>query len=433
MPGELRLESAAGIELTAPMDQHVIHDPEARSEVAPREPAILPPPEVQPARSHRRGGLIAAVLLLIAAGLGWRFTPWLGRTPRPAAPHVATLPQPVREATAVRGDFPITLTELGTVTPVYTVTVISQIAGYLMKVEFAEGQIVKEGQEIALVDPRPYQVMLEQAEGQLAQDQATLGQARMDLARYSRLNRQDSIARQTYEDQTYVVQQYEGKVKTDQAAIDNAKLDLVYCHITAPISGRIGLRLVDPGNFVQSNNTTGIAVIAQVQPITVIFTLPEDNVPDVLAALQRQGQLRVAAYDRSDSRHLADGTVYAIDSQINTTTGMVNLRASFENADGALFPNQFVNAHLLVTTLHDAVIVPHAALLSGAPGDYVYIVNPDRTVSVRPVTAGPRDKDRVVITAGLAPGEQVVIDGADRLRDGAHVSLVQPPAAGTAR
>jgi multidrug efflux system membrane fusion protein len=409
------------------MDQNVIRPPDARAEVAPREPTILPP-ATRPAAPRRRAVAAGLLLVLLAAGLAWWLGPWRGQAPRPARAPVTALPQPVREATAVSGDFPVTLTELGTVTPVYTVTVISQIAGYLMQVEFAEGQIVKQGQEIALVDPRPYQVMLEQDEGQLAVDQATLGQARMDLARYSRLNRQDSIARQTYEDQVYVVQQYEGKVKVDQAAIDNAKLDLVYCHIVAPIDGRIGLRLVDPGNFVQPNSTTGIAVIAQLQPITVIFTLPEDNVPEVLAALRRQGSLRVAAYDRSDSRHLADGTVFAIDSEINTTTGMVNLRASFDNKDEALFPNQFVNAHLLVSTVHDAVIVPHAALLNGAPGDYVYVINADHTVSVRPVTAGPRDQDRVVIAHGLKPGEHVVIDGADRLRDGAHVTIAAAPA-----
>lgn len=407
------------------MDQNVIRPPDARAEVAPREPTVLPP-GTRPGAPRRRAVAAALVLVLLAAGLAWWLGPWRGQAPLPARAPVTALPQPVREATAVSGDFPVTLTELGTVTPVYTVTVISQIAGYLMQVEFAEGQIVKQGQEIALVDPRPYQVMLEQAEGQLAVDQATLAQARMDLARYSRLNRQDSIARQTAEDQVYVVQQYEGKVKVDQAAIDNARLDLVYCHIIAPIDGRIGLRLVDPGNFVQSNSTTGIAVIAQLQPITVIFTLPEDNVPEVLAALHRQGSLKVAAYDRSDSRHLADGTVFAIDSEINTTTGMVNLRASFDNKDEALFPNQFVNAHLLVSTVHDAVVVPHAALLNGAPGDYVYVVNADHTVSVRPVTAGPRDQDRVVIARGLEPGEHVVIDGADRLRDGAHVTVAAP-------
>ncbi len=393
-------------------------------EIAPHEPLTRPPT----ARRGLRRGLIL-VALLVAAGLGWWWRPWRGPAHHTAAPPTGALSQPVREAEAIAGDFPVELVELGTVTPVYTVTVISQIAGYLMDVEFHEGEIVKQGQEIALVDPRPYQVLLEQYEGQLAADQASLGQARMDLERYHTLNRQDSIARQTYEDQVYVVKQYEGKVKLDQAEIDNAKLDLVYCHVVAPVTGRIGLRLVDPGNFVQPSSATGIAVIAQVQPITVIFTLPEDNVPAVLSELKKLGQLKVGAFDRSDTTHLADGTVYAIDSEINTSTGMVNLRAMFDNKNEELFANQFVNAHLLVSTLPHATIVPHAAVLTGMPGNYVYVINPDDTVSVRTVTIGPANKDETVITSGLKPGEHVVVDGADRLRDGSKVKIITPPAA----
>lgn len=399
---------------------------DAPSRVAPEAPPHEPITRPPATRRGLRRGLIL-IVLLAAAGIGWWWKPWHGPAHH-TAPHPAgALSQPVREAEAVLGDFPVELVELGTVTPVYTVTVISQIAGYLMDVEFHEGEIVKQGQEIALVDPRPYQVMLEQYEGQLAADQASLGQARMDLERYHTLNRQDSIARQTFEDQIYVVKQYEGKVKLDQAEIDNAKLDLVYCHIVAPITGRIGLRLVDPGNFVQPSSTTGVAVIAQVQPITVIFTLPEDNVPAVLSELKKQGKLKVAAFDRSDTTHLADGTVYAIDSEINTSTGMVNMRAMFDNPDEALFANQFVNAHLLVTTRHGAVIVPHAAVLTGMPGNYVYVINPDDTVSVRAVTTGPANKEETVITSGLKPGEHVVVDGADRLRDGSKVKIIAPP------
>jgi multidrug efflux system membrane fusion protein len=394
-------------------------------EIAPPEPITRPPAT----RGRRRLWLGLVVLALAVAGLAWWRKPWHTSAPATHTAHAMPTAQPVREASAIAGDFPVELVELGTVTPVYTVTVISQIAGYLMNVEFKEGDIVQQGQEIALVDPRPYQVMLEQFEGQLAADQASLGQARMDLDRYRTLNRQDSIARQTYEDQAFVVKQYEGKVKVDQAEIDNAKLDLIYCHIVAPITGRIGLRLVDPGNFVQPNSTTGVAVIAQVQPITVIFTLPEDNVPSVLSELKKQGKLHVAAFDRSDTTHLADGTVYAIDSEINTATGMVNLRAMFDNKNEELFANQFVNAHLLVTTLHNATIVPHAAVLTGAPGEYVYVINPDNKVSVRNVTTGARNKDETVITSGLKPGERVVVDGADRLRDGSTVSIIAAPPA----
>ena len=396
-------------------------------DIAPHEPITRPPAT---RRGLRRGLVLALFLLAVGLGAWWKLGPGAAHhaAPRPAGP----LAQPVREATAIAGDFPVELVELGTVTPVYTVTVISQIAGYLMDVEFKEGDIVQQGQEIALVDPRPYQVLLEQYEGQLAADQATLGQARMDLERYHTLNRQDSIARQTYEDQVFVVKQYEGKVKLDQAQIDNAKLDLIYCHIVAPITVRIGLRLVDPGNFVQPSSATGIAVIAQVQPITVIFTLPEDNVPAVLSELKKQGKLKVAAFDRSDSTHLADGTVYAIDSEINTSTGMVNLRAMFDNKSEELFANQFVNAHLLVNTLHGATIVPHAAVLTGMPGNYVYVINPDDTVSARTVTIGPANKDETVITSGLKPGEHVVVDGADRLRDGSKVKIIAPPTASPA-
>lgn len=399
--------------------------------VLPREPATRP----APVRRRGKGGGIALLLLLLIAAGGFVFWHHHGAPRTQLRPQAAVgePPPPPVQAEMVRvGDFPVELVELGTVTPVYTMTVVSQIAGYLIDVEFKEGDYVKPGQELALVDPRPYEVQLEQYQAQLEQDQALLGQARMDLERYRTLNRQDSIARQTYEDQVYLVKQYEGKVKVDQANIDSARLNLIYCHITAPFEGRIGLRLVDPGNFVSPTSPTGIAVLTTMHPMTVIFTLPEDDLPDVLAELKKHGSLKVAAYDRADRRHLADGTLYAVDAEINTTTGMVNLRATFENRDDALFPNQFVNAHLLVRTLRGAVIAPHAAILEGQQGYYTYVIGPDGRASVRPVTLGPQNRDEVVITSGLAGGEQVVTDGADRLREGMRVRIIHPGQAGAA-
>jgi|BEDMetMinimDraft_2_1075160.scaffolds.fasta_scaffold01541_2 multidrug efflux system membrane fusion protein len=395
-------------------------------EVLPKEPATRPAP------TRRRGRGLAVLLVVLAAAGAMLFWHYHG-APRPhTRPEVSSRepPPPPVQAEPVRvGDFPVELVELGTVTPVYTMTVVSQIAGYLIDVEFKEGDYVKSGQELALVDPRPYEVQLEQYQAQLEQDQALLGQARMDLERYRTLNRQDSIARQTYEDQVYLVKQYEGKVKVDQANIDSARLNLIYCHITAPFEGRIGLRLVDPGNFVSPTSSTGIAVLTTMHPMTVIFTLPEDDLPDVLAELKKEGALKVAAYDRADRRHLADGTLYAVDAEINTTTGMVNLRATFDNKDDALFPNQFVNAHLLVRTLKGVVIAPRAAILEGQQGYYTYVIGPDGQAKVQPVTLGPQNRDAVVITKGLAGGEQVVTDGADRLRDGMKVRIIHPGAA----
>lgn len=332
-------------------------------------------------------------------------------------------PQPVQAAAAIQSDIPITLTALGTVTPLATVTVRTQISGHLMQIGFTEGQMVKQGAFLAQVDPRPYEVALEQAEGQFTHDQGLLHQAESDLARYKTLAAQDSISAQQLDDQTFLVEQYQGTVKSDQAQIDNAKLNLAYCHIKAPVAGRVGLRQVDIGNYVQTSDANGIVVITEPSPISVIFSLPEDSIPQVMQRYATGTRLPVTLYDRTNTQQIAVGELSAVDNLVNTSTGTVNLRAVFKNTDGRLFPNEFVNVVLLVDTLKDTVVVPTAAIQRGAPGTYVYIVNPDKTVSLRIVTVGPTDGERVAVTAGLKPGEQVVTDGAEQLKDGSEVSL----------
>jgi multidrug efflux system membrane fusion protein len=332
-------------------------------------------------------------------------------------------PQAVAVAKAVTGEMPVTLNALGTVTPLATVTVRTQIAGTLVEVAFREGQMVKKGDFLAQVDPRPYQIQLQNAQGTLARDQALLEQARNDLARYQVLIKQDSIAQQQVDDQVSLVKQYEGTVRTDQAAIDTAKLDLVYAHITAPVSGRIGLRQVDPGNYVQTGDTNGVVVITQIEPMSVLFTLAEDNLPAVLKRVHSGARLSVTAYDRSGSTSLESGYLDTLDNQIDTTTGTVKLRALFDNKEDMLFPNQFVNTKLLVNTIENALIVPSASVQTGSIGQFVYVVKPNDTVTVRVVKVGPIDGERTSITSGLQAGETVVIDGADRLRENAKVVI----------
>jgi len=338
-------------------------------------------------------------------------------------------PQAVGTAIVGTNDMQISDAGLGTVTSLATVTVQTQISGIMQTIGFHEGQIVQKGDFLAQIDPRPTQALLDQARGTLAHDQGLLKQAQIDEARYERLNRQDSIGRQQYEDQVYVVQQYQGSVAADQGAVETQMVNLGFCHITAPITGRVGLRQVDAGNYITPSLANGLVVITQLDPISVIFTLPEDDVPAIQQQLNAGATLQVVAFDRSNTVQLATGTLETIDNQIDTTTGTVKLRALFANPDTALFPNQFVNMRLIVSTVHGALTVPNAAIQTGAPGSFVYVVQPDSTVAVQVVKPGVADAEKTQILDGLSAGEQVVVDGADRLRDGAKVMLPGPPGA----
>ena len=330
---------------------------------------------------------------------------------------------PVGAAAVTRADVPVVYQALGTVTPLRTVIVHSQINGQLTEVAFQEGQMVKAGDFLAQVDPRPYQASLEQAQGALARDQALLKEAQIDLARYQGLAAQNSIATQQVDTQQSLVHQYEGTVKADQAQVDMQQLNLTYAHITAPVSGRVGLRQVDVGNYVTTADANGVVVITQLEPISVVFSLPEDDMPPILARMHSNAVLPTAAYDRTQTTLLAQGKLSAIDNQVDVTTGTVKLRALFDNKDHSLFPNQFVNVGLTADVQHDALVMPVPAIQRGAQGTFVYVVKPDGTVAVQTVTLGTQDGQRVVVLKGLSAGQQVVTDGADRLRDGAQVTL----------
>jgi multidrug efflux system membrane fusion protein len=339
--------------------------------------------------------------------------------------------QPVAVAVARVGDINIMQTGLGTVTAIRTVTVKPRVDGQLQSVGFDEGQLVSEGALLAQIDPVPFQVALSQVEGQLARDVATLNNARLDLERYRTLLAQDSIATQQVDQQASLVKQLEGTVKIDQAQLDNAKLQLSYTRITAPVGGRIGLRLVDPGNQVHNSDSSGIAVITQLAPITVLFTIPQDTLPRIMQRLKAGDKPPVEAWDRDQKNLLASGTLLTVDNQIDVTTGTVKLKAQFANGDAKLFPNQFVNVRMVVDTLKGVVLVPTAAAQQNTQGPIVYVVKDDSTVAVRPVKMGPTEGPNAAILSGLQAGERVITDGVDRIRDGAKVEVTTP--AGGAR
>jgi multidrug efflux system membrane fusion protein len=377
----------------------------------------------RPARRSRLRWLFWMILVLAIIGAVVWYYPRPENQPKTAGRSQFGGPVPVGVATVQKGNMPVTLTGLGTVTPLATVTVKTQINGYLTEVAFQEGQMVKKGDFLAQIDPRPYQVALEQAEGQLAKDQALLKNAQLDLVRYNTLVAQNSVATQTRDTQVSLVAQDHAAIKTDQAQVDAQKLNLVYAHIVSPVTGRVGLRQVDAGNYVQTSDPNGIVIVTQLQPISVIFTLPEDNLPAVLKQLHAGASLAAIAYDRTGTTELGKGHLETVDNQIDTTTGTVKLRAIFDNEQEILFPNQFVNVQLLVNTLQDTNIVPTAAIQHGAPGAFVYVVKPDQTAAVQQVKLGPGDGQHIAVLDGLQPGEKVVVDGSDRLREGAKVTL----------
>jgi len=340
----------------------------------------------------------------------------------------ADRPVPVAIATARKGDIDVIVNALGTVTARSTVTIKPRIDGQLVRINFREGQLAKSGEVLAEIDPRPFQVQLDQVNGQLVRDQALLANARLDLDRYRGLLAKDSIAKQQVDAQDSLVRQYEGVVQADRAQVDNAKLQLGFTRVTAPVSGRLGLRLVDAGNMVHASDAGGLVVITQTQPITAIFSIPSDSLPAVIEKLQANETLTTEAWDREGKTRLATGKLLTADNQIDTTTGTVKLKAEFPNTDNTLFPNQFVNVRLRIETRHGVILVPVAATQRGTQGTFFYVVKEDKSVSLRPVTLGPVVNDIVAVEKGLMPGEQVVIDGADKLHQGAKVGATSPGA-----
>jgi multidrug efflux system membrane fusion protein len=389
-------------------------------------PIDAPDTETTKRTGRRWLSSVIALVVIGAVGIWWFYTQHDRAVPSHPAVAVAI---PVTAVTIAMGDVDITLDALGTVTSLATVTVVSQVNGQLMRVAYTEGQDVKKGDLLIEIDSRPFQLALAQAQGALQRDQALLQNAELDLKRFQDLAKTNAIPRQQLDTQTSLVLQDKGNVISDQAQIETQQLNISYCHIVAPVDGRVGLRLVDEGNYVTPSLTTGLVVITQLKPITVIFPVAEDYLPQIVKRLRTGATLPVTAFDRSASIKLSEGELRSLDSQINTTTGTLNLRAEFANQDENLFPNQFVNARLRIDVLHDALIAPTSAIQRGAPGTFVYLVRPDRTVMIQPVTLGPTSGDRVAVQSGLAVGDKVVTDGADRLRSGTRVALTENSAA----
>jgi len=376
-------------------------------------------------RSSVRTWLFVIVVGCVLAGGAYALTRpgkgGAGKTSGGASAAAVPRPTPVVTAQARAGDLPVSITALGSVTALNTVTVRSRVDGQLMKVHFNEGQLVRAGELLAEIDPSPFQAQLTQAEGQLARDMAALQNARLDLERYRVLVDKEMIARQQYDTQAATVRQAEGAVKANQGQVDLIKVQISYTRITAPISGQVGLRLVDAGNMVKANDPGGLIVIAQIEPIAVVFAIPEDSLQAVLRQYRTGKSVPVEAFDREGKRKLAAGTLAAVDNQIDPATGTVKLKASYPNKDGALYPNQFVNARVLLDVLPNVVLAPSEAIQRGPQGAFVYVVRPDGTAQMRRLELGPSDSGLVAVKQGLAAGDAVVVDGAERLQDGARV------------
>ena len=397
------------------------------AEATPASTGAAMPSHAPPSRRGRwLGALVALLVVLALGGAAW----YLIHRPAPKGPGGpgGGARVTVGEATARRADVPVYIDALGTVTPVATITLRPQVSGVLTQVLFTEGQMVTKGQLLAQIDPRPFQQALMQAQGTRQRDEAQLANARITLQRYQTLLAQDSIARQDVDTQAALVQQLEGTVTSDRASEKTAQLNLDFTRVTAPVSGRVGLRVVDAGNVVSSGDAAGIAVITQINPVDVQFSVPQDRVPDIQARAAEDKRLPVTALDRTRSNVLDKGVFLTLDNQIDVQTGTVRAKARFQNAAGTLFPNQFVNIRLLLRTLQGAVVVPVTALRTGATGDFVYVINEDRTVSTRPVKRGQGTVENIVVTEGLKEGERVVTEGGDRLQDGASVRLASDAA-----
>jgi multidrug efflux system membrane fusion protein len=384
-------------------------------------PPVGAPSVAKPARSRGRFVVTSILLLLIVAGIVW----WSRQagTPQQAGGGRNAAPMSIVPETVGKGDIGITLNALGTVTSLATVTIRSQISGYLMQIDFKEGDDVKKGDLLAQIDSRPFEATLAQAKGQLARDEAMLKGAQVDLTRYQGLAAQNAVPHQTLDTQVALVAQDQGTVEADRAAVKSAEVNLQYCRILSPLDGRVGLRQVDQGNYVTPGDTNGLVVITQLQPISVLFTVPEDNLQAISKRLQAGAVLPAIAYGRGGANKIAEGTLQTFDSQIDPTTGTIKLRAQFPNESRTLYPNQFVNIGLLLDTHKDVTTMPTAGVQRGVPGTFVYLVNADSTVSVRKVVLGVTDGDRVEVTSGLVPGDRIVIDGADKLRDGAKINV----------
>src|SRR5438552_3764464 len=399
----------------------------------PPDPSRQSPPDtelVPPSRGERRRRILIAALIAVAAIIAIVWYAW-PKTEQPGpgrGSDASARPLPVVAAPARKGSIDVAISALGTVTPRNSVTVRSRVDGQLVSVAFSEGQMVKTGQLLAEIDPRPFEVQLTQALGQMARDQALLKNAQVDLERYRTLLTQDSISKQQVDTQEALVRQYQGAVQSDQGAIDNAKLQITYARIVAPISGRVGLRQVDPGNMVHASDSNGLVTITQVQPITVIYPVPEDNVPRIVKRVQSGQEVAVEAFDRTGKNKLATGRLLTVDNQIDTSTGTVKLKAEFPNQDAALFPDQFVNVRMAVETRQDVTLVQSAAIQRGAPGTFEFLVKQDQSVGMTPVKLGATEGENTEVQSGVDPGNLVVVDGADRLRDGSKVELVDPNA-----